>query len=330
MSKYVDSVIAESSRYRGLGVFDTVFVGGGTPTILPSGEMTRLISGIRKNLKLEPVEFTIEGNPNSYTKSKIDEFKALGMTRASVGVQSFDNDILKKLGRVHTAEQAETCVSELVSCGLDVSCDMMLGLASQSLEIVTSDINKAIALGVKHVSCYGLIVEPNTQLFRQVESGQVVLPCDDLVADMYDAACETLSGNGLPRYEVSNFGKPCLHNLGYWQLKPYLGLGASAHSLIGDTRQFNTDDIDAYIGGELPKIEEVLKPTDVVTEKIILGLRTVYGVDLEAIKEEFGQSQYDKIIEVVNLDLQCYDINGGVLTMKEQFWYCQNQLLAKF
>lgn len=353
---YIDRVIDEGKIRLDGAEIDTVFVGGGTPTSLSDGELTRLIRGLNINVN-GLSEFTVEGNPNSFTDEKINEFKELGVTRVSVGVQCLDDKCLKAIGRLHDNATAIKCITRLVSSGFRVSCDYMLGLPYQTVDRVSSDLERIAGLGAEHVSCYGLILEKGTELEHMVRCGKISVASDDEAADMYDCAMEVLKKNNLLRYETSNFGKPCLHNLGYWKLKEYVGLGAAAHGFVsverfrkwqenlgfksisadfcrvlGDNTQYiryaNPSDIGEYSRGEnVHAIELTLG--DAASEYVMLGLRLDEGVDLTEYKERFGDAGYKKLLERSASQQRYLDIRDNSIRIKDEYAYVANSIISE-
>lgn len=353
---YIDRVIDEGKIRLDGAEIDTVFVGGGTPTSLSDGELTRLIRGLNINVK-GLSEFTVEGNPNSFTDEKINEFKELGVTRVSVGVQCLDDKCLNAIGRLHDSKTAIECVERLVASGFRVSCDYMLGLPYQTVDCVSSDLERIVGLGTEHVSCYGLILEEGTELEHMVRCGKISVASDDEAADMYDCALAVLKGMNLSRYETSNFGKPCLHNLGYWKLKEYVGLGAAAHGFVsverfrkwqGNTafksisadfcrvfrnntryiRYANPSDIGEYLRGEKVNAIE-LSINDAASEYIMLGLRLDKGIDLIEYKERFGEVEYRKLLKKADTQQMYLNISDNSIRIKDEYAYVANSIISE-
>lgn len=353
---YIDRVIEEGRERLEGAKIDTIFVGGGTPTSLSDGELTRLIKGF--NIDISGVsEFTVEGNPNSFNKEKIAEYKELGVTRVSVGVQCLNDICLKAIGRLHDSETAIKCVTELVDRGFKVSCDYMLGLPYQTVDMVINDLERIVWLGAEHVSCYGLILEEGTELERMVRHGEISVASDDEAADMYECAMEVLKKNTLLRYETSNFGKPCLHNLGYWKLKEYIGLGAAAHGFVSAARykkwqeniatksispdfcevfsenaQYiryaNPSNINDYLRGENVSSLE-LSVSDVASEFVMLGLRLDKGIDLIEYKERFGESSYHQLLKKAEEQKAYLDISASYIRIKGKYAYVANSIISE-
>ena len=329
IDEYVARLVKEIEQFDSNGyVVDTIFFGGGTPTILSGDNFEKIVNCIKDNFILELTEFTIEGNPISYTQDKIELYKRLGVTRLSVGVQSLNDKVLKSIGRIHNGEQALKCLEMLVGSGLDINCDFMIGLPYQTKEIVSNDLRKVIDSGIKSISCYSLILEEGTPLSNMVEVGELTLPDEDCPVDMYDLVVNTLQKSGLNRYEISNFGKPCLHNIGYWTLKEYVGFGLSAHSFLGNTRYYNTSDIDEYINGVERQIEEVLSEADMQKEYTMLSLRMEQGINIANFIDKFGEKALTNLLAQIDKDKKYYNINDDCIAIKPEYIYISNSLIA--
>lgn len=329
--KYRDCIIKEISNFDSTGyIVDTIFIGGGTPTSVNINVISDIVTAIKNKFNTELVEFTIEGNPNSYTKEKVDSYIKLGVDRVSVGVQSLEDEILKSIGRAHNSCEAKECVDMLVRSGIRVSSDLMVGLPDQTLDIAVRDARSLVASGIKHVSCYALILEPNTKLHKMVMSGDVVLPTEDETVDMYDAVMAVLESGGLCRYEVSNFGEPCQHNLGYWNLKEYAGFGVSAHSFNHGVRYYNTDSLTEYLKGNQYIIDEEPTLENMSVEYIMLSLRLDKGIDVADFIAKYGESLYSNALIVAQSQSQYMDITNAFISIKRQYSYIANSIIEKF
>lgn len=330
VQKYVKKLVGEIKTFDSSGyVVDSIFIGGGTPTLLEEGQLAEIIGSIKSNFSLDLKEFTIEGNPNSYTKAKVDFYQSIGVSRLSVGVQSLNDEVLKGIGRLHSTVEAEECLKMLVASGLDINVDMMVGLPYQTMDIVKEDITKVAGLGVSSVSCYSLILEENTPLYEKVSSGDLILPDEDMTVDMYDLASNILRESGFDRYEISNFGKPCYHNVGYWTLKEYVGFGLSAHSFLGNTRYYNTSNFNEYLSGVGRLIEEKLTLSDMQKEYIMLSLRMDAGIDLLDFRNKFGDSAVVELASNIDKNKKYYNINKDSISIKPEFIYISNSLIAE-
>ena len=252
---YVEAVVAEArlrcAELRGEAV-RTLYMGGGTPSQLPLPLLERLLAGLGEVIDLGSVEeFTVEANPDDVTPQWSAAVKALGVNRVSMGVQSFEDPILRAIGRRHTARQAVEAVNALRQAGIDnISIDLIYGLPGQTVASWARSVEEAIALEPQHISAYGLTYEEGTRLWRQRESGEVVEVPEEQCLEMYRTLVEMLAAAGYEHYEISNFALPgyhSRHNSSYWDETPYLGLGSAAHSYDGAVRRYNPADLQEYI-----------------------------------------------------------------------------------
>jgi len=282
--QYTDALLAEiDARSNGERV-DSIFFGGGTPSRTSRENFARVVKEIRERFDIDDAaEFSIEANPEDVDADAVAFWRSLGVNRISIGVQSFHDDELRPLGRVHGRAQALEAVRIAASSGVRTSLDLILGLPRQTAASFEETLETAITTGAGHVSLYMLDLEEGTALARQVEDERVRLPDDDLVADLYTMAIERFANAGLAQYEVSNFARPseeCRHNLRYWRREQYLGFGIGAHSFVGDRRFANTRDIQRYIAGQRePEFAEILGEGEVRRETIFLRLRQAEGID---------------------------------------------------
>ena len=274
----------------------TLYVGGGTPTVLPAQDLAALVSDARRALSLpEGAEITVEANPGTVEAAGLRSLRRAGVSRLSVGVQSLDERLLRLLGRIHTAEQARTVVHDARVAGFqNLNLDLMFGLPRLTLQGWQETLRQAIDLQPEHLSLYALTVEEGTPLAAQIGAGTLPPPDDDLAADMYEWAEDTLEQAGYAHYEISNWSLPgyaCRHNLIYWRNEPYLGLGAGAHSWWGGIRRANlcgpADYIRSVQGGRPPVAEEEPIGADLeMGETMMMGLRLLEeGVT----SQRFGQ-----------------------------------------
>ena len=280
MKKYVDAVIDEARAYSGERA-DTVFIGGGTPSTLDEGLMTRLVDGVAKSICIEKnAEFTVEANPNSLTRNKAREYAALGVNRLSIGLQAAQERLLKRIGRTHTLADFYAAIDCAHNAGIDnVNADMIYSLPEQTVEDVVETARVICKTGVKHVSAYSLILEEGTPMFDE----QPELPDDETDRRMFYAIVDELKKHGIERYEISNFAKrgyECAHNLKYWRVQDYIGLGTAAHSCYRGRRFFNADTIEGYLENKGKKPAEG-EPQELLKEKIMLNLRLCEGILLD-------------------------------------------------
>jgi putative oxygen-independent coproporphyrinogen III oxidase len=268
--------------------FASVFLGGGTPTTVAVEDLKSLLERLRERFALdERVEITIEANPDTVDRAKLEGLLAAGFARLSMGAQSFDLSVLEALERVHSPASVRRAMADARAAGYaNVNVDLIYGANGETLDSWERTLREAIALEPEHVSAYALTIEPSTPLGRQVRSGAVPPPDPDLQADLFGRACELLRGAGYGHYEVSNWARPgfeCVHNLGYWERRPYVGLGAGAHSYRENHRWWNVRPPEEYLSrvdaGELPiGGDERLEPGDAYLEEVFLRLRILEGV----------------------------------------------------
>ena len=273
---------------------DTVYFGGGTPSYLGEKRLIHLLKTVKKRFRVAAnAEITLEANPDSAGEWKaLRALRKAGFNRLSLGVQAADDDLLRRVGRVHTWEQTLSAAAAARMAGFEnLSLDLIYGLPGQTLAAWQDTLRSAAALEPKHLSCYGLKIEPGTPLWQQ--RGSADLPDDDTQADMYLWTVDFLRKKGYEQYEISNFAQPGFesrHNLKYWQLEEYAGFGPGAHSDMGGVRFAYERDLDSYIAGELRLSEmEEIPPLDRDLEYIMLSLRTVQGIDSKYFERQFRQ-----------------------------------------
>ena len=300
IDRYLDA-LAHELRLRLPAGFapETVFMGGGTPTRLSARQLTRLGDLLRERVDLSDcAEFTSEINPGTLTPDKADALVRMGVSRASFGVQSFNTRFLKSLGRAYEAGTATAAVEMARAAGIErVSMDLMFALPGQTLEDLRDDLQQALAHGTEHLSLYALTFEDDTPLTRQLLNGEVQ-PCDEaLEREMFTLVGQTCAAHGLARYEVSNFariGAECRHNVIYWTLGDWHGVGAGAHGMIGGQITRNAADFHAYsrtllTENRLPEVQtEQLSPIARAETLLLMGMRLTQGVELARFKQFAG------------------------------------------
>ncbi len=282
---------------------ETIFIGGGTPSILDIEKIDEIVKELFKNFNIaKNVEFTIESNPGTLTKDKLNKYNDIGINRLSMGLQSFNNDILKEIGRIHTKEDFIHNYSAARDAGFkNINIDLIYGLPSQHLREWEDTLKEVMKLNPEHISAYSLKIEEGTAFKRLLDENKLNLPDDEEDRKMYDLAIKSLEEHGIVQYEISNFSKQeyeCKHNLIYWNNKEYLGLGVSAHSYMESCRYANTENINEYIRlineNNLAVInEEHKEKKDEIVETIFLGLRLNRGLDLDMFENRFNISIYD-------------------------------------
>lgn len=333
---YVDTLLKQIGA---LGqIFSTIYIGGGTPTVLDKVLLARLLKGLKKNFDAS-AEFTVEANPESLSEDKIALLLDSGVNRLSIGIQSLNDKKLSRLGRAHNSLSARQAVVLSSRKGFkNISIDMIYGVWGEGEEGWKEELEEATKLPASHISCYGLTYEKGTPLFGALASGTVVPLDDDITARMYEYTIDRLSVRGFKQYEVSNFAKEgfrCRHNLNYWENAPYIGLGASAVSYAGGTRAQNIPDAEEYVrkavrGEGLVSSSERLEPTRTAKETAAVKIRTREGIDFDWFKSRTGFDLMDiekcALEELLSKDLIKYKKDKGALTgiclRRKGFLFC--------
>lgn len=320
---------------------DTIYVGGGTPTCLPTGCLFKILNTIYSHFKvLTSAEITVECNPNSLSISKLSELKRSRVNRLSIGLQCYNNKLLKLLGRLHTKKQFDDAVRRARVLGFkNISADLILGVPKQKMHHIKQELKHLTKLGIEHISAYGLIVEDGTKLKENLENGVYKLPPEKLQVKMYDYTNKYLKKHSIFRYEVSNFAKigyESKHNLKYWQEEEYLGLGVVSSSFVSGVRWKNTDDLIEYndsIKLGKPKKQEVeeIDKNSQMEETIMLALRTSNGINLKSFAETFGEdlqkSKKEQISKLMEQNL--IEIKDGRLFCTDLGFKFLNQIVLE-
>ncbi|MBC1719911.1 radical SAM family heme chaperone HemW [Listeria seeligeri] len=302
VDEYVDLLIKEmqiTAANKQMEPIDTVFVGGGTPTTLNEAQIAKLCTAIQEIFPMkEEVEFSFEANPGDLSVAKVQTMKGYGVNRISMGVQSFNNDLLKKIGRIHTVKDVYQSVENMRTVGFEnVSIDLIFSLPGQTEADFQDTLNQALALDLPHYSAYSLIIEPKTIFYNLMQKGKLFLPGQDAEANMYDLLLVEMEKYGRKQYEISNFAKEGFeskHNITYWSNEHYYGFGAGAHGYIGNTRYSNFGPIKKYMEplqeNKLPVFQQKeLTLKEKMEEEMFLGLRKVSGVSKAGFQRKFGQ-----------------------------------------
>lgn len=281
----------------------TLYIGGGTPTVLETVALPDVFYLLQKHIDVEHAgEITIEANPGTVDGEKLRLLRGFGINRLSLGVQSFDDGCLKAIGRIHSGQEAAEAVAEAQDAGFsNISLDLMYGLPGQDMAILGESVATALAMGVQHISIYGLQLEEGTAFDKMQQQGRLLLPSDELTEEMYDYITACLPGQGYHRYEISNFALPgyeSRHNLAYWQDLPYLGFGSGAHSYWGDCRYQNPARIEVYMeevfqGNAMCHVEEKVTEKAHMEEFCFLALRTAAGIPLRRFAAVFGRDVHE-------------------------------------
>ncbi len=337
LERYTQALLCEIEA-RASGSADTVYFGGGTPSLFAPAQLQQILSTLSRKIQLSPnPEITLEVNPATAQAEAIKAWRSIGINRLSIGVQSTRPENLKLLGRVHMVVDAQTLMHEARSAGFEnISCDLMYGLPQQTLSEWEADLQTLVSWAPEHISLYCLTLEPGTPLARRVELGQLSQPDEDLAADMYELAQRYLHTNGYAQYELSNFsraGRNCRHNRIYWEFETYLGFGAAAHSFEQGTRYWNTDEPEAYCaawekGHSAQAGSETMEGHSRLAESLMLGLRLTEGVNIEAWMQRFGADAWNKFAEIIKPFLQegLLEIAGSWLRLTSKGMLLSNRV----
>jgi oxygen-independent coproporphyrinogen-3 oxidase len=301
-------------------VIETIYFGGGTPSVLTTEEIQFLIDEVYTNFEVsENPEITLEANPDDLSQERIIELSKSPINRLSIGIQSFFEEDLQMMNRAHNSAEAKKCLEEATKYFDTISLDLIYGIPGMSNEKWKENIETALSFGISHISSYALTVEPKTALNKLIQTGKIAKPNDDLAQEHFFILVEMLEKNDFIHYELSNFGKEnyfSKNNSAYWLGKKYIGIGPSAHSYDGVSRSWNVSNNAIYLKtldeNKLPNEIEILSKTDRYNEYIMTGLRTIWGVSLFRIESEFG-SDY---LEYLNKEAQKY-IDDNLLSNTE-------------
>ncbi len=316
-------------------VFDTVYIGGGTPSVINPELIAMLMAAVRKNFALaENPEITIEINPGTVSAGKIDTYLKSGINRFSVGLQAAQDRLLEDIGRVHSFRDFQQCARLLK--GQNFNADVMIGLKGQSIRDILDTIDAAAAAGASHISMYALTPEDGTPIYTDYLNGE--LPDEDTVAEMYDAGVKKLRSLGFERYEVSNFckkGCESRHNLNYWRRGEYIGFGVSASSCIDNVRFTNTFDLDEYFkciisGHEAVIDSEEIDQAGAAEELVMLALRTAEGLDTDKYFDVAGEEFFSKYADVIERYADCLEVDGTRVRIKDEYLFVQNSIICDF
>lgn len=295
---YIQALLSEMELTRETAhSFDTIYLGGGTPSILSGREVEKILTTAKTVYRIHPrAEITMEINPGTVNARALDAYRQAGVNRISMGVQSFDNQVLEKLGRIHTAEEAIRSLQEVFTSGFtNVGIDLMYGIPDQKRSDWRADLVQVVGFKLDHISCYMLSFEPGTLFETERRAGRIGSLPDPTIADMFQLTVSELALHGYNQYEISNFarhGRKSRHNIKYWNGSPYLGLGAGAHSFDGFTRSWHFRNVDRYIqvladGCSPISGEERLTRSQHMLESIYLGLRTTAGISKRDFERRF-------------------------------------------
>jgi oxygen-independent coproporphyrinogen-3 oxidase len=323
-------LVLRKNEFEGEEV-QTLYFGGGTPSVLDRDETDRIIQTVYENYQMTPnPEITLEANPDDLSKKKLKELSASRVNRLSIGVQSFFDEDLRLMNRAHSAEEAEACIGLATMYFDNISIDLIYGIPGMDNERWQQNIEKALSFKVPHISSYALTVESGTVLKKWVDEGTVREVDDEVAEGQFRILADRLEQAGFIHYEISNFGKPnyfSRNNTAYWQGKKYIGIGPSAHSYDGKKRRWNVRNNTRYIEsiaeGRLIKEEEVLSKKDRYNEYVMTGLRTIWGVSLPRIEREYGAVYHNYLLlqaqKFMNNDLLRIEEGTLLATKKGKF-----------
>jgi oxygen-independent coproporphyrinogen-3 oxidase len=316
---------------------DTIYFGGGTPSILENADLKQILEAIRKNYSVNAsAEITLEANPDDITQEKLKVWKTAGINRLSIGVQSFFEDDLKWMNRAHNAEQAESALRWAKEAGFEnITADLIYGLPHGHWN---DNIQKMVSFGIPHISSYALMLEENTALHHFVKTKKTTLPLDENVVKDYTLLCDELLASGYEHYEISNFSRPDFkskHNGSYWKGIPYLGIGPSAHSYDGKNRRWNVANNQLYAKniaeGKIYWEDEVLTEEDRFNEYLMTGLRKAEGISLDYIESKFSETLVKHLIDSAAplLTQRKLLLKDEVLIIPETEWFTADTIIAE-
>lgn len=336
---YCDALVREAESYCDKKISaDTIYFGGGTPSILNCAQLEKVLNAIIGNFDISPnAEITIEANPGTVTKEKAKDFKTIGFNRVSLGAQSFCDKELSLLGRIHTADDTKNCYELLRNAGFEnISLDLMYAIPGQNMLSLSSSASQLLNLAPEHISCYGLKIEEGTPFEKMLERDEITEKSDDEYADMYAFICNTLKEAGYSQYELSNFAKKGFesrHNTKYWLGDDYVGLGAAAASKLGSKRFTHCADIEDYMKNFKNDESYELSYEDAMSEFMFLSLRlTQAGASKEEFEKRFGIS----IEKVFPKAIRKHTSNGMLLDEGDRYilapkaYYISNYVLSDF
>jgi oxygen-independent coproporphyrinogen III oxidase len=345
ISSYKDALIKETDYYAALYSEDSsissIYFGGGTPSLMEPSYLEEIMHYIKKKFHVaDTVEITMETNPGTVNKYKLKEFLDGGINRISIGIQTFNEEELKFLTRIHDKETAIRTVFDAQEAGYkNISVDLIFNLPGQTRDIWKKNLEIAASLPIQHISAYSLILEKGTILNKMVLDGKVKIQEDDYDADLYEITIDYLEQKGFLQYEVSNFARPgyeCLHNNAYWRYKNYLGLGTSAHSFINNKRWWNLSSLKMYkaqieANGSAEANHEIISAKENIEEYIMLALRS-YGIELHDLEKRFGnewQNRNNGYLQLLNENNLIVITNDWIKLTKRGYAIC-DEIISKF
>lgn len=345
------NVLIEEIHLQGSGsqgqkpVIDTIFIGGGTPSLIDPEQMEAVLNAVRDSFSIErQAEITIEANPKTLTEDKLSAYKRMGINRLSIGAQSMDNGLLSVLGRVHTREDFLENFQAARETGFDnINVDLMLGLPGQTMDMWEDSLCQVLDLSPEHISFYSLQLEEGSDFYRMYKEGSLELPSEELDRRMYHRGIEMVKAAGYHHYEISNSAKPgfeCKHNLKYWNFDQYKAAGLGAHSFCYDQgRCFHTEDLDEYIQkvqtGHIPIIREQESAREYMGEYVFTALRKTEGMDTSDFQKTFGTDFFQVYGDKLEMLLTYREkglliLEEGRIALTEKGIDCSNRIMAEF
>lgn len=337
---YLQALIREFRSYD-ITELRTLYIGGGTPTSISAVQLDYLLTELTRDLNLNTLEeFTIEANPGDLTVDKIEVLQKSAVNRVSLGVQTFNDKHLKRIGRSHNEAQIYSTIDDLKTAGFqNISIDLIYALPGQTMDDVRSNVAKALSLNIPHLSLYSLILEHHTVFMNKMRRGKLHLPTEDLEAEMFEYIISEMERNGFEHYEISNFTKPGFesrHNLMYWDNVEYYGVGAGASGYLDGIRYRNRGPIQHYLKGvsegNARLSEEVLSKNEMMEEELFLGLRKKEGVSIGKFEQKFGTSfekRYGQIVQELQSDGLLKE-NNGFIQMTKKGLFLGDTVAEKF
>ena len=321
-------------------IIDTVFIGGGTPSLLEARHIEMIIHQLDESFNINHLEeFTIESNPGEFSYEKMKDFKALGVNRISFGFQSLNDDILKFLTRWHSAKDCIESFNNARKTGFkNINIDMMFGIPNQSVQDWQKDLKHVIDLNPEHISAYSLTVEKQTPLYKYVASNEIIMPHEKVDIDMYSYTMDILNNGDYSQYEISNYSKKnkeCKHNLHYWKREPYLAFGPSGHGYNDNQRYWNIRDLNKYMicldSDKLPiDNSEILNQENIFNEIILNGLRTSEGINVSEIKLKFNTKTLNSILERTDDWSNYIEYNDKRIRLNKKGYFIADEITLDF
>ena len=343
--EFIESVLNEIKGYKDKlrkgYIVDSIFFGGGTPTIIKPENLKKIIDALGTIVEIDKCcETTMEANPNTLTEEKLKQYKSMGINRLSIGIQSLNDEILKNIGRIHSSREAIEALDRAKAAGFEnINTDIMFNIPGQKVEDIENTLRAIIQRGVKHISFYSLKLEEGTPMYILEKNKKINMPNEDYEREMYYAGRKIMEENNLYQYEISNFaqrGFECRHNLKYWNQEEYIGFGPSAHSFLNNIRYSNPPDLKLYCekrSSEIQRtIQEVLGREDLMFEYIMLRLRLREGLDMKVFNNKFSadfQKLYSEQIEYL-LKNKLIDVEGNKIKLSLRGIDVANYVIVEF